>query len=58
MIERIRRFSLKVDMYYAEKDREFFNFKKGITIFIQKLIDSEKISIKNVLRLIKNSPYL
>jgi len=37
MIERIRKFSLKVDSYYAEKDKEFYEFKVGMNKFMKRL---------------------
>ena len=55
MVERIRRFSLEVEEYYAEKDKEFCSIKKGVTTFVKRLLDAEKISLKNVMETIRNS---
>lgn len=56
MIERIRRFVMKIDDFASQKDINEINLKKNVILLFKNLVDVERVSLKTVLKLIKNNP--
>lgn len=56
MIERIRRFSMKIDDFASQKDINEVNLKKNVILLFKNLVEADRVSLKTVLKLIKNNP--
>lgn len=56
MIERIRRFAMKIDDFSSQKDINEVNLKKNVIVLFKNLVEAERVSLKTVLKLIKNNP--
>lgn len=55
MIERIRRFAIKIDDFASQKDMAELKMKKSVTVLFKQLVEAERVSLKTVLKLIKNN---